>query len=266
MSDPGSTTPLVKVEEIGDVALIWMSDEKRRNALSTALVGELINALEVSRTDGSRIVVLASGQKAFCAGADIRDMLGNGWLDRRYGAEGPPTPPELFEAIEADPRVIVAAVDGLALGGGVELCLACDLVVAGSAASFMFPEVSLGVVPNTAIGRLPQMIGYRAAAELILTRRRVDANEALRLGLVSALADQEGAVNRAVTMAQAICAGAPPAALTAVKRNLARGRSWRDIHAMLTDMDPAEWREGTAAFRDKRAPDYTPFWRAGLKP
>jgi enoyl-CoA hydratase/carnithine racemase len=256
---------LVTIEKKDDVAVIWMADEKRRNALSTGLLRELINALESTQKTATRAVVLASNQKVFCAGADIHDMLDNGWLEQDNQSAGVLTPPDLFEAIERDPRIIIAAVNGLALGGGVELCLACDLVVAGVPAAFMFPELALGVLPNTAIARLPQMIGYRAAADLILTRRRIEAPEALELGLVSTLAGEDGAVNQAVAMAQAICASAPPAVLTAAKRNLARGRDWSEIRSMLADMDSAEWREGTTAFRDKKPPNYDRFWAAREK-
>ena len=260
MSYNSGITPLVRHEKIGHVAIIWLDDERRRNALSTQLVREIISALTESQEEGARAVVLASKQKAFCAGADVRDMLDNCWLDSTVKDHTIITPPDLFEAIERDPRIVFAAVDGPALGGGVELCLVCDLVVAGSAATFMFPEVGLGVLPNTAIARLPQMVGLRAAAELVFTRRRIDANEALRLGLVSTLAGEETAVNRAVTMAEGICASTPPAVLTAAKRNFARGADWTSIRRILADMDPAEWREGTSAFIGKRAADYDQFW------
>lgn len=265
MSGTTSAGLLVRLEMRGQVAVVWLDDTQRRNALSTQLTLDLIEALALSRQEGARAVVLASKQKGFCAGADIRDMLESRWLEAT-SLHDTRTPPDLFEAIEADPRLIVVAVDGFAIGGGVELCLVCDLVVAGNGASFMFPELGLGVLPNTAIARLPRMVGLRAAAELIFTRRRIDAAEALRLGLVSTLAGDEGAVERAVMLAQAICSSVPPTALTAAKRNLARGLEWAGIHAMLADMDSAEWREGTAAFVEKRTPDYEPFWRKLRQP
>ena len=150
----------------------------------------------------------------------------------------------------------------MALGGGVELCLACDLVVAGESASFMFPELALGVLPNTALARLPYLIGARAAADLILTRRRIDATEALRLGLVNELGPGPDTVERAVAKAQEIVSHVPPTALAAAKRILHTGLDWVAIRSMLGEMDPDEWREGVTSFLEKRSPDYLRFWES----
>ncbi|MEJ1969451.1 MAG: enoyl-CoA hydratase/isomerase family protein [Rhizomicrobium sp.] len=246
--------PLVRIERRGDVAILWMDDARRRNALSTALVREMLDAIAAGGRDGAGAFVLASDQKAFCAGADIRDMLDNGWLEADQNDLAVLTPPDLFKAIEAEPRPVIAAVNGPALGGGVELCLACDLAIAGPPASFMLPELGLGILPNTAIARLPALIGYRRAADLILTRRKVDAAEALALGLVTMLADDP--VGQAVATAAALCASVPPVALAAAKRNLSRGRTWAEADGMLRQMDGREWREGVSAFLEKRTPDY----------
>ena len=253
-------TALIEVERRGPVALIWLADATRRNALSVPLVTQMLAALATSRSDGARAVVLASREKAFCAGADIRDMLESGWLEAGPIGTSSLTPPDLFAAIEGDGRPVIAAVDGLALGGGVELCLACDLVIAASTASFMFPELGLGVLPNTALARLPELIGVRAAADLILTRRRIDAAAAVELGLVSRLVEGTSAVDQAVATACDIVTGAPPSAIAAAKRHLRRGADWAAIRSTLADMDGAEWREGTSAFVEKRRPDYERFW------
>lgn len=251
---------LVKVERVGNIAILWMADDARRNALSTMLVQQMVNALAETRKDGVRAIIIASDQKLFCAGADLRDVLDNGWLASETAHEKCITPLDLFEAIESDHRLIFAAVDGLALGGGVELCLACDMMVAGVNARFQLPELGFGVIPNTAIARLPQITGARVAAELILTGRRIDAEEAARLGLASTLAGEEGPVARALEMAEAICSSKPPAALTAVKRGLARQPDWAETREMLALLDRAEWQEGTSAFLGKRAPDFERFW------
>jgi enoyl-CoA hydratase/carnithine racemase len=249
----------VDVEQRGLITILWLNDVARRNALSVGLVTELFANLRSTRVAGSRGVVIASRAKAFCAGADLKDMLASGWLDA-VAEGGDLTPPDLFEAIEADPRPILAAVDALALGGGVELCLACDVVVAGPSASFAFPELGLGVLPNTALARLPEKVGGRAAAELIYTRRRIDAAEALRIGLVSRLVGVGGVVDAAVQVAEEIVTGTPPQAFAAAKRRLCRGPAWTEIRATLADMAPAEWREGTTAFVEKRKPNYEQFW------
>ncbi len=253
--------PLVRTERRGDILLVWMADSARRNALSAALVSELVDVLHRSRAEGVRGLVIASAEKAFCAGADIRDMLDSGWLDARPDTQTGLTPPDLFEAIANDGRPIVAAVEGLALGGGVELCLACDLIVAGQGASFMFPELALGVLPNTALAMLPEAIGARAAADLLLTRRRIDSAEALRIGLVNERVDGADTVERALAIAENIVKSAPPGALAAAKRLLRSRVDWAAIRAMLGQMDGEEWREGTTAFVEKRSPDYRRFWQ-----
>ena len=252
---------LVNTERRGDVVLLYMADSARRNALSVPLVTQLIAALRASKAAGARAVVIGSKEKAFCAGADIRDMLTSGWLEGASGDKGLVTPPDLFEAIENDSRPVIAAVDGLALGGGVELCLACDLVVASASASFMFPELALGVLPNTALARLPELIGARAAAGLILTRRRIESAEALRLGLINTLADVADAAETALELGADIVANVPPTAFSAAKRSLRRGHHWTRTRELLDEMDPNEWREGTSAFIEKRRPDYERFWQ-----
>ena len=261
MTDVAASEQLVATERRGHVLVVWLADAARRNALSSSLVAQTLAVLQSSRSEGVRALVIGSRQKAFCAGADIGDMLSSGWLEAVPGAQAGPTPPQLFEAIEADERPVLAAVDGAALGGGVELCLACDLVYAAPPAWFMFPELGLGVLPNTALARLPALVGARAAAELILTRRRIDAAEALRLGLLNEVVDCASAVERAVAVAEGLVEHTPPTALAAAKRHLRRAPDWRLIHAMLADMDAAEWREGTTAFVEKRAPDYQRFWK-----
>ena len=254
----------VEVERRGRVALLWMTDAARRNALSVGLVTQLLEALRSSRVNGAYAVVIASREKAFCAGADIRDMLDSGWLDARPGEAGV-TPPDLFEAIETDGRPILAAVDGATFGGGVELCLSCDLVVASPTSTFMFPELGLGVLPNTALARLPYLVGARTAAQLIMTRERIDAAEGFRIGLVSEIVAEPSAVDRAVAIAQDIVDRVPPTAFAAAKRNLRRGPDWAAIRSTLGDMNPEEWREGTTAFVEKRSADYAAFWGASDK-
>jgi enoyl-CoA hydratase/carnithine racemase len=144
------------------------------------------------------------------------------------------------------------------MGGGVELTLSCDLVLATEKARFALPEIGLGLIPRTALARLPEVVGRRKALELILTRRRLDAAEALALGLVNRIVENADA---AVSLAEEIIA-APPGAIAAVKRNLGRVApdDWQAIHGLLAHLQPGEWREGLTAFSEKRAPDYERFW------
>jgi len=212
-----------------------------------------------------RAIVIASTEKAFCAGADLKDILDTGWLTSVSTSPGIITPLKLFEALQRDTRPIVAAVGGLALGGGVEMLLCCDLVVASSDASFAFPELGLGVIPNTALALLPAMIGRRAAADLILTRRRFPADEAYRLGLVGKIVPTAELLDRSISLAQGIVEQAPPTAIAAAKQALARPVDWDSIRGLLALMNEDEWNEGLGAFRNKKPASYERFWTtAGL--
>lgn len=256
-------TELVQVERQGHVAVICLNDARRRNALSTQLVREAMEALAESRSGAApaRAVVITGQDADFCAGADIRDMLETGWLDGGANASGEPTPPDLFRAIEEDPRPVVAAVHGRVLGGGVELAIACDLVVAAPTTRFMLPEIGLGVLPNTALARLPAIIGARRTAELVLTRRAWDAKEAADFGFVNVIAETETLRTTAVELASAIVASAPPGAIAGVKQALkAPAQDWDQITKILELMVRPEWEEGTRAFTEKRVPDYEALW------
>lgn len=241
------------------VGLVLLDDGPRRNALSFALVGELMEILAISRRDGMRALVIGSAGKVFCAGADMQEMLEQNWFTWTRPEPGKPTPLDLFEALENDPRPIVAAVDGHAFGGGVELTLACDLVVAGESATFTLPEIGHGVIPNTAVARLPGIVGARAALDLILTRRRVAAPEAHALGLVNRLAPSGTACEAALVLAEGIVSAAP-GAIAAVKRGIGRTQDWAAIRALLHTLDAKEWQEGFAAFGEKRQPSFDDRW------
>jgi enoyl-CoA hydratase/carnithine racemase len=236
----------------GRVGVLTMQDTEHFNALSPPQVRAMLDALEESRREQARALVIVSAARHFCAGADIKEFLKGELLDPNRPA--PETSPvNLFRALIDDPRPVIAAVDGLAMGGGVELTVSCDIVLASQQARFALPELGLGLVPRTALARLPEMIGRRKALELILTRRRVTADEALALGLVNRIVDSAGLTDAAVKLAEEIIS-APPHAIAAVKRNLGRvpPADWDAIHALLADLDPAEWREGLTAFSEKR--------------
>jgi len=241
----------------GHIGVLTMGDTEHFNALSPPQVAAFLKAIEESRV--ARALVIVSAAKHFCAGADIKEFLKGDLLDPKRPA--PETSPvNLFRALIDDPRPVIAAVDGLAMGGGVELTLACDLVLVTDKARFALPELGLGLIPRTALARLVEVIGRRKALELILTRRRISADEAVALGLANQRV--ENALEAAVKMAEEIIT-APPAAIAAVKRNLGRvpPADWEAVHALLADLDPAEWREGLTAFAEKRTPDFERFWK-----
>lgn len=242
----------------GHVGVLTMGDAEHFNALSPLQVSAFLAAMERSRSEGARALVIVSSVKHFCAGADVKAFLKGELLDPTRAAPAT-SPVNLFRALIDDPRPVIAGVDGLAMGGGVELTLSCDLVLATDKARFALPEIGLGLIPRTALARLPEVVGRRKALELILTRRRLDAAEALALGLVNRIVENTDA---AVALAEEIIA-APPGAIAAVKRNLGRVSpdDWHGVHGLLAHLRPEEWREGLTAFSEKRAPDYERFWK-----
>ncbi len=245
----------------GHVGVLTMCDDARHNALSPPQVEALLAALVLSRAEGARALVIISGARHFCAGADIRELRKGSLLDPK---QEPPAnaPMNLFRALIDDPRPVIAAVNGLALGGGMELTLAADLVLASERARFALPELGLGVLPRTALVRLPEIVGRRKAQELILTRHRLEADEALSIGLVNRLVPADELRQTAIQTAQEIIQ-APPAAIAAVKRTLGRTDpcDWQAVHALLGHMRPEEWQEGFTAFLEQRPPNYDSFWQ-----
>ena len=240
----------------GRVGILTMQDTEHFNALSPPQVRAMLDTLEESRRQKARALVIVSSARHFCAGADIKEFLKGDLLDPKQKAPAT-SPVNLFRALIDDPRPVIAAVDGLAMGGGVELMLSCDLVLATEKARFALPELGLGLIPRTALARLPEVVGRRRALELILTRRRFDATEALALGLINRIVESANLLDTAVALAEEIIT-APPGAIAAVKRNLGRvpPGDWDAVHALLEHLRPEEWREGLTAFAEKRKPNF----------
>ena len=244
----------------GGVAEVTLSRPEAMNAVSTAMAGELTRACaEVAADPAARVVVLsAAGERAFCAGADLKERSGMTDADllrQRHAIRG------VFGALLALPQPAVAAVHGFALGGGCELALSCDLVVADETAVFGLPEVTVGLVPGGGGTQLAlRRLGAGRAADLVLTGRKVGIDEAMRIGL----ADRRVAAGRdgwaALELAGQIAANSP-VAVRAAKRALRHG--WGVSLEAGLDVEDAAWRtaalsadrrEGIAAFTEKRKP------------
>lgn len=242
-----------------EIAILTLDDPQRRNALSRASVAMLIEFLERSRADKARAIVIAANGPVFCAGANIDDLKA-GWMS---GASDPTDPALLFRALAEEARPTVAAIQGGALGGGFELTLSCDLTVVGSEAYFALPELGHGVIPNTGLARLHRVVGARRAVELVLTRRRLGATEALQWGLANRVVATPDVLSSAIDLALDIVRSAPPGAIGTAKRNLAHHQEtdWDRVLSSPQDVPSAEWREGLRAFDERRKPDYNHFWR-----
>ncbi|XOB99243.1 enoyl-CoA hydratase/isomerase family protein [Deinococcota bacterium DY0809b] len=230
------------------------------NALAADVLREIAEVTEVIAEDPEVKVAVFTGEgKAFVAGADISEInaLKDVFIGREFALAGQ----EVMNHIAALPVPTIAAINGYALGGGLELALACDLRVAAKKAKLGLPEVGLGLIPGFGgTQRLPRLVGVGRAFDLILTGRHVPAEEALALGLVNRVADD--AVAAARELAGQIMKNSP-VALALAKEAVARGADVPlpealEIEADLFGMTVTthDMREGTAAFLEKRAPEF----------
>lgn len=250
----------VRRHEDGHVAEIVLDRPKAMNAVSTEMARSIAGACAALGADRDvRVVVLTSShERAFCVGADLkeRDALTDAELVRQR-----PVARGAYTGVLELPQPTVAAVHGFALGGGFELALACDLIVADGTAVVGLPEVSVGVIPGGGGTQLlPRRVGAARAAELVFTARRVAAAEARELGLVDQLVDDGRDREEALALAARIAANSP-VGLRAAKRALRLGHGL-DLKAGL-EVEDAAWRavafsgdraEGVAAFNEKRKP------------
>jgi enoyl-CoA hydratase len=254
---------VIDLEARGPVAVITVNQPDKLNALNVERLGGLKARLDEASggSDVRAIVLTGAGDRAFIAGADIKAMAG---FDRDQALAFGELGHAVARTIEAAPQPVIAAVNGFAFGGGCELALACDIRLASDTAVFAQPEVGLGIPPGWGgTQRLPRVVGPGLAAELIYTGRRVDATEALRIGLVNAVYPSAELMERAIELAELI--GEQSAtAVAASKRLIAqtRGQSWADdlaaeARSFADAFRSDDQREGMTAFVEKRKPSYS---------
>lgn len=255
---------MLLVDERGPVRVLTLARPERRNALSRELVGRLTDAVgEAEADEAVRVIVLAAQGDAFCAGLDLHELGGLPEAGEARHREDAAALRTLYERLHGGPTPVVAAVEGAAVGGGAGLVTACDVVVAGTGAFVAYPEVRLGLVAALVAFGLVQAVGPGRARELMVSGRRVDAQQCLRLGLFHEGVDADAALPRALERAERIADGAP-AALAASKALLARivGSSAEEAWALAEEVNAgaratAEAREGVTAYLERR----TPAWR-----
>ena len=256
--DPGWDDRLVKLETRGAVALAWL-DHAPANALSPDTVDALRDVWNAVSESGVRALVVASANpRLFCAGADIKAFTAMDDAASRAYIVGTH---ELLRAFERSSVVTIAAVNGLALGGGCELAMACDLRLAAASARFGQPEIKLGIIPGFGgTQRLPRLVGSAKALELNLTGEPIGAQEAAACGLVNRVVPDEDLLDVALELAGTLAQQAPLAVAQikrlAVDASLDAGiaaeqTAFADVFAS------ADAREGIAAFLEKRPPRFS---------
>ena len=250
---------MIELTTDGAVATIKLDRPKALNALNSGMMGEMADALEkLEKNDAIGCVILTGSEKAFAAGADIKEMAELDYLDIYKG--------DIFESHEAIDRFrkpIIAAVSGYALGGGCEIAMMCDFIIAADTAKFGQPEINLGVMPG--IGgtqRLIRAVGKSKAMDMCLTGRMMDAQEALTSNLVSRVVPLDSLMDTAQEAAAKIAAQSQPIAMmtketikASFEMTLAQGvrLERRVFQSMFTTQDQ---KEGMAAFSEKRKPHF----------
>ncbi len=253
------TYETILVETLGRVGLIRLNRPKALNALNAQLIDDLSRALDGFESDAAvGAVVLTGSERAFAAGADVKEMAGYSfpatYLDDFIGA---------WSRVARNRKPLIAAVSGFALGGGCELAMMCDMIIAADTAQFGQPEVRLGVIPGAGgTQRLTRAIGKAKAMDLCLTGRMMGAEEAERCGLVARIVPAAELVDTALSVAASI-AGFPAAATLLIKEainrsfesSLTEGLLFekRTFQALFGTPDQVE---GMAAFVEKRPPRF----------
>jgi enoyl-CoA hydratase len=261
MVDENATIRLER--EADGIAIVTVNRPDKLNALNADTVRQLDAALrEAADDEGIRVVIITgAGGKAFVAGADIAELARMGPIDGvRISRAGQDT----FRMLERMPKPVIGAINGFALGGGLELALACHIRLASSKAKFGLPEVKLGIIPGYGgTIRLPRLVGRGRALELLLTGEMIDAAEAYRIGLVNRIAEPEALLDAARDLARTMIDNGPIAIALALE-SVDRGMSTTIDDALILESNlfgllasTDDMREGMNAFLEKRKAGFT---------
>ena len=254
------------VDKTGRILTVTMNRPEALNALDPETDSRMREVFDDFREDDGlwAAILTGAGEKAFCAGADIKKTIASvldesAWVQRKSHLGGR----DVYHALENQTKPILAAVNGYALGGGLELALCCDIRIASETASLGLPEVSLGIMPGAGgTQRLSRIVGMARALDLVLTGERIDARAALSIGLVTRVVPPGELMKKARELAENICRKAPLGvrfAKEAVRRgaemNLADGLAFENtLFTLLRGTQDAK--EGTSAFAEKRKPEF----------
>lgn len=251
----------IKYEVKENIAYVCINRPDSMNALNSEVLGELYDVfVKIATDDEVKVVILTGEGKAFVAGADIAEMSKLNAVEARKFAKKGHVVMNLIESIE---KPVIAAVNGFALGGGCELAMACDFRIASEKAKFGQPEVGLGLIPGFGgTKRLSSHVGIGMAKYLIMSADIIDANEAMRIGLVERVVIPEALMATCKKIAQNIISKAPIA--VAVAKNTVNNNydldpktaSELEINSFGITFDSEDMKEGTSAFLEKRAPEF----------
>jgi len=247
------------VETRGSVGLVTLNRPQALNALNEALIAELNEALAGFESDPAiGCTVITGSEKAFAAGADVKEMAEKTYVDAYLGRflDG-------WTQISETRKPVIAAVSGFCLGGGLELAMMCDIIIAAESARFALPEITLGIMPGAGgTQRLPRLIGKAKAMEMILTGRMIDAAEAERAGLVARVVTAEKLLEEALAAAAKIASFSRPIVMMAkesVNRSqetaLSEGARF-ERRLFLSMFATEDQKEGMKAFIEKRKPAF----------
>ena len=248
-------------EKDKNVATITLNRPKAYNALNLKMFEELKWVFtKIEADEDVRVIIITGSGKFFAAGADISEISK---IESPADAHHFLRQADIFQIIEDFDRPVIAAISGLALGGGCELCLACDLRIAADNAVFGQPEIKIGVIPGGGgTQRLPRLIGMTKAKELLFTGETIDAAEACRLGLVNKVVPKDKLMEEAKAIAKKL-ASKPKAAFALIKRCIDNGLNMNLASGLTMEMDAfsiaftsEDGREGINAFVEKRKPNY----------
>ena len=247
----------VLFEKKDKIALLTLDDQAKLNALSPEIRQGLLEGFEqVEKDAGVKVAVVTGAGKTFCAGADIAGFSFEPADIKNFLGD-------IFNVLTIGENVskpVIAAVNGLALGGGLELAISCDIIIASDKAKFGVPEINLGLLPGFGIVRLHEIIGRSKSKEMMMTGVPISAEEALRLNLVSKVVPHEKLMEEAMAMAQSI-AEKPALAISLAKSSVNREIGGEEVVYARDSMpflfSTKDAREGITAFREKRKPVFT---------